>query len=344
MCGAFRRRRPLRLHPALPPGEGGPHRHRRGALALPLCGGAPRRADGGARPVPGGVPGPSCAAAPGSARWATAGPPGCPDCPAPGRLELPPPEGCWQISGDNCGGFFLTVWERCAMSARPGVPSWTGSGCWRRCWWCASTPPLWPLPPLGDFWLTRVLARVAVPFFLMVSGYFLARDGWRCSGRFLKKTLALYGAAVLLYLPLNWYSGGFSPLAVAPAAADRRHLLPPVVFPRGACWGYWSPGSLARLGLRAALAVAAAPLPGGPGRGQLLRPGRPAPRPGGHVRRPSSAVYLHPQRAVLHPAVPAAGGGGNPLGRRASALGTVLSLAAMTAEAFWLRSLGLAPP
>ena len=31
-------------------------------------------------------------------------------CPAEG-LELPEPEGCWQISGDNAGGFFLTVWE-----------------------------------------------------------------------------------------------------------------------------------------------------------------------------------------------------------------------------------------
>ena len=30
-------------------------------------------------------------------------------CPAEG-LELPEPEGCWQISGDNAGGFFLTVW------------------------------------------------------------------------------------------------------------------------------------------------------------------------------------------------------------------------------------------
>lgn len=25
-------------------------------------------------------------------------------------LEIPEPEGCWQISGDNGGGFFLTVW------------------------------------------------------------------------------------------------------------------------------------------------------------------------------------------------------------------------------------------
>ena len=32
------------------------------------------------------------------------------------------------------------------------------------------TSPLASVSPPGDFWLTRVLARLAVPFFLMVSG------------------------------------------------------------------------------------------------------------------------------------------------------------------------------
>ena len=35
------------------------------------------------------------------------------------------------------------------------------------------TSPLATWTQAGDFWLTRVLARVAVPFFLMVTGYFL---------------------------------------------------------------------------------------------------------------------------------------------------------------------------
>lgn len=64
----------------------------------------------------------------------------------------------------------------------------------------------------GQFlWLLTVLRRVAVPYFIMVSGYFLGRDGWRSTGRFLKKTALLYGAGVLLYLPLNWYAGQLSP-------------------------------------------------------------------------------------------------------------------------------------
>lgn len=73
------------------------------------------------------------------------------------------------------------------------------------------TSPLASVSPLWDFWFTRVLARVAVPFFLMVSGYFLAKDQWHRTGAFLKKTCLLYGAAVLLYLPLNWYNGGYGP-------------------------------------------------------------------------------------------------------------------------------------
>ena len=62
---------------------------------------------------------------------------------------------------------------------------------------CNHTAPLAGLAPEADFWLTRVLARIAVPFFLMVSGYFLSQDGWRGTGRFLKRTLTLYAAAVL---------------------------------------------------------------------------------------------------------------------------------------------------
>ncbi|MBU5625538.1 serine racemase VanT catalytic subunit [Oscillibacter sp. MSJ-2] len=73
------------------------------------------------------------------------------------------------------------------------------------------TSPLTSYTQAGDFFLTRILGRVAVPFFFMVSGYFLAQKGWVSTRSFLKKTLALYGGAVLLYLPLNWYQGGFSP-------------------------------------------------------------------------------------------------------------------------------------
>ena len=60
---------------------------------------------------------------------------------------------------------------------------------------CNHTSPLDSLSPEADFWLTRVLARVAVPFFFMVSGYFLARKNWAHTGRFLKRTALIYAAA-----------------------------------------------------------------------------------------------------------------------------------------------------
>ena len=60
------------------------------------------------------------------------------------------------------------------------------------------TSPLTTWSAVGDFWLTRVLGRVAVPFFLMTTGYFLGKKNWRGAGRTILKTLGLYAAAVVL--------------------------------------------------------------------------------------------------------------------------------------------------
>lgn len=75
------------------------------------------------------------------------------------------------------------------------------------------TSPLSGLNGTADFVLTRVLARVAVPFFLMTSGFFLFSKAGaeNLSSKklavFLKKTGLLYAIAILLYLPLNIYAG-----------------------------------------------------------------------------------------------------------------------------------------
>lgn len=116
------------------------------------------------------------------------------------------------------------------------------------------TAPLTTYSALGDFWLTRVLARVAVPFFLMVSGYFLARKNWRTVRAFWKKTALLYGLCVLLYLPLNAYAGQL----------DRDFFRR--IFTDGTFYHLWYfPGlllgvpiawALSRLGLRTALPLA----------------------------------------------------------------------------------------
>ncbi len=75
---------------------------------------------------------------------------------------------------------------------------------------CNHTSPLSSYTILGDFYLTRVLARVAVPFFLMVSGHFLAKGNWSGTVSFLKKTVLTYLAAIVLYLPINIYNGFFT--------------------------------------------------------------------------------------------------------------------------------------
>jgi serine/alanine racemase len=74
--------------------------------------------------------------------------------------------------------------------------------------------PLENINITADFILTRVLARMCVPFFLMVTGYYLQTDGAlpdkRRFGAVMKKTAVTFGAAALLYLPLNLYNGYFN--------------------------------------------------------------------------------------------------------------------------------------
>lgn len=74
--------------------------------------------------------------------------------------------------------------------------------------------PLGRVSPLADFLLTRVAARTAVPFFLMITGYFLLPPflsggwaDWKRLWRYLGRLLALYAGAAALYLPVNLYAG-----------------------------------------------------------------------------------------------------------------------------------------
>ena len=76
------------------------------------------------------------------------------------------------------------------------------------------TSPLTSFNVEADFVLTRVIARTAVPFFLMVTGYFLLPQyiwgksmDYRPLFRFIQKTLLLYAIAILIFLPVNLYAG-----------------------------------------------------------------------------------------------------------------------------------------
>lgn len=88
------------------------------------------------------------------------------------------------------------------------------------------TSPLGTFQEGADFFLTRVLARIAVPFFFMVTGQFVVSG--LLSGeaspkararlhRYLVKTSALYLFCILLYLPVGVYAGHYKELTIGAA-------------------------------------------------------------------------------------------------------------------------------
>lgn len=76
------------------------------------------------------------------------------------------------------------------------------------------TSPLASFSPDADFFLTRILARIAVPFFFMVTGQFILSSGASVF-RYVRKLCVIYLAAVLLYLPLGIYAGHYRELTPA---------------------------------------------------------------------------------------------------------------------------------
>lgn len=62
------------------------------------------------------------------------------------------------------------------------------------------TSPLVSFSQIGDFMFTRIIARVAVPFFFITSGFFLISRYTYNAERlyaFIKKTALIYGVAIL---------------------------------------------------------------------------------------------------------------------------------------------------
>lgn len=80
------------------------------------------------------------------------------------------------------------------------------------------TSPLTVFSADADFFMTRILARVAVPFFFMVTGHFVlsgildSADSGKKSGRFLKRISLLYALSILIYIPLGIYAGHYHDL------------------------------------------------------------------------------------------------------------------------------------
>lgn len=64
-----------------------------------------------------------------------------------------------------------------------------------------------------DFYFTRVICRVAVPLFLMITGYFIldkALSNKLALISYIKKILHIYILCILLYIPINIYTGSFN--------------------------------------------------------------------------------------------------------------------------------------
>lgn len=74
------------------------------------------------------------------------------------------------------------------------------------------TSPLAKISDMGNFILTRIVARIAVPFFFMASGFFmLSRYDYMGKRliKFVKKTSVIYGISIIMYLPVNILNGYF---------------------------------------------------------------------------------------------------------------------------------------
>ena len=71
------------------------------------------------------------------------------------------------------------------------------------------TSPFCSYNAWADFILTRVIARIAVPFFFMTSGFFLISRYQYSTKKlkiFVKKTASIYSVAIVLYIPINIYN------------------------------------------------------------------------------------------------------------------------------------------
>lgn len=199
------------------------------------------------------------------------------------------------------------------------------------------TSPLSTYTALGDFYLTRVLGRVAVPFFLMVSGYFLAKGNWQKTWTFWKKTALLYGVCILLYLPLNIYAGQLDGDFPRRLVTDGTfyHLW---YFP-GLLLGLPIARFLGRWGLRIALPAAGLLYLIGLGGDSYygLVAQIPALKTGYDL---IFQVFSYTRNGLFYvPLFLLLGAAGRTCSRRASLWGLMFSLGAMSGEGLWLHSL-----
>jgi len=79
------------------------------------------------------------------------------------------------------------------------------------------TGPLMSYSEFADFLLTSIVARLAVPFFFMVSGFLLFRklhnkpdQAMKALNTYISKILQIYIISILIYIPVNLYAGHYA--------------------------------------------------------------------------------------------------------------------------------------
>jgi serine/alanine racemase len=201
------------------------------------------------------------------------------------------------------------------------------------------TSPLAAWTAAGDFWLARIFARLAVPFFFMTSGYFLAQNNWRSIGHALKKSGVLYAVSILLYLPLNLHAGqlGSLPDILRRLFADGTfyHLwyFPAILLGMVLAW------RLSRLGAVPAFAIAGILYLAGLGGDSYYGLAAEVPALKTFYAFVFQIASYTRNGLFFAPVFFLIGAAGRQWSRRVSWAGFLLSLTAMSAEGFWLRRL-----
>ena len=70
--------------------------------------------------------------------------------------------------------------------------------------------PFEKINPAFDLFFTRILGRLAVPLFFMITGYYILSKSLKeiqTLKEYTKKILIIYFISILIYLPINFYTG-----------------------------------------------------------------------------------------------------------------------------------------
>ena len=93
-----------------------------------------------------------------------------------------------------------------------------------------------------DFFFTRILGRIAVPLFLMITGYYIldrALKDKQVLVDYTKKILKIYLLCISLYLPINIYMGSFKNIDIITILKDffyKWNIISFMVFSSTYCW------------------------------------------------------------------------------------------------------------